>query len=112
MRLKKRQDFLHAAQHGRKWITKSFVIQIVDSPSLEISQIGFTASKKQVGNAVERNRAKRRLRSLVDHHKTLISKQPPHKIVLIARKEILTIPFDALVKDFSWAWRRLFEKKS
>jgi len=111
LRLKKRQDFLNTARLGRKWVTKSFVIQILDSPDLETSLIGFTATKKHIGNAVQRNRAKRRLRALCDHYLSLINKKPPHQIVLIAREESLTLPFEQMVKDFSWAWSRLFEEK-
>lgn len=111
MRLKKRQDFLETARLGRKWVTKGFVIQLLESSELEQSQIGFTATKKHIGNAVRRNRAKRRLRAMIDHHLDLIHQKPPHKIVLIARESCIDVPFDTLLKDFSWAWRRLFEDK-
>ncbi len=61
--LKNRPDFLRAAQ-ARRQGTAGFLLQARqrrdDSPAI---RIGFTASKK-VGNAVFRNRAKRRLRAL------------------------------------------------
>lgn len=61
--LRLRADFLRTAQ-GRRQGTGGFLLQARargdDSPAL---RVGFTASKK-IGNAVLRNRAKRRLRAL------------------------------------------------
>lgn len=62
--LKVRRDFLAAAR-ARKWAAPSLVLQARarrdDEPAGGV-RVGYTASKK-VGNAVARNRAKRRLRA-------------------------------------------------
>ncbi|MCV2869351.1 ribonuclease P protein component [Defluviimonas sp. WL0002] len=62
--LAKRADFLRAAQ-ARRQGTQSFLLQArrrkSDEPGGGTIRVGFTCSKK-VGNAVARNRAKRRLR--------------------------------------------------
>jgi ribonuclease P protein component len=61
--LKIRADFLRTAQ-GRRQGTGSFLVQgRARSDATAQVRIGFTASKK-IGNAVARNRAKRRLRAL------------------------------------------------
>lgn len=64
--LTKRADFLRAAQ-GRRQGTPGFLLQARerqgDEASPEIVRIGYTCSKK-LGNAVARNRAKRRLRAI------------------------------------------------
>ena len=61
--LRKRSDFLRVAKKGRRAHSASFVLQAWQrrGPPTDVVRVGFTCSKK-VGNAVARNRAKRRLR--------------------------------------------------
>jgi ribonuclease P protein component len=110
-RLKKRADFLLAADKGQKWVTPAFVVQVRDrtkapETATEITiRVGFTASRK-VGNAVARNRTKRRLRAIAAGvlPQTL---KTGYDIVLIARGEALTRPFLQLRADLLWALKRL-----
>ena len=72
-RLKKRHQFLDISNHGHKAITKSFVVFCrfdfiqTQRPVFHDSDmlVGYTVTKK-LGNAVRRNRIKRRLRAIVD----------------------------------------------
>ena len=67
--------------------------------------IGLTASKK-VGNAVERNRARRRLRALATGDLRRLAK-PGTDYVLIARRATLTRPWPDLQRDLYDALKRL-----
>ena len=61
--IKKRSDFL-AANAGRRAATAGFVLLVRDRADGDpLKRVGFTVSKK-VGNAVTRNRMKRRFRAL------------------------------------------------
>ena len=61
-------------------------------------RVGFTVSKK-VGNAVERNRVRRRLREVV-RLAPPAPMRPGHDYVLIGRRAALDLPFERLIEDF------------
>lgn len=92
-----------------RWVTPAFILQKAPRPDLdkqELCGFGLTASKKMIGNAVARNRARRRLRALV---REILPMLPVSGLnfVLIARKDVLTRDYAALRKDFLWAMKRL-----
>src|ERR1700743_1616361 len=78
-RLKKRSEFLAVAAANRRWATPGLVLQARPYPDTQDKtdtdagpvsgaaalRVAFTATKK-IGNAVKRNRARRRLRAAVD----------------------------------------------
>jgi ribonuclease P protein component len=68
-------------------------------------RLGLTASRR-VGGAVERNRARRRLREAA-RRVLPASAKPGYDLVLIARAETLRRPFVALVADLEAALRHL-----
>jgi ribonuclease P protein component len=67
-------------------------------------RVGFTVSKK-VGNAVERNRVRRRLREIVRSAAKHL--RAGHDYVLIGRRGALACPFDRLAVEFDRALRRV-----
>ncbi|MEO1149398.1 MAG: ribonuclease P protein component [Pseudomonadota bacterium] len=72
-------------------------------------RVGFTVTKK-MGNAVRRNRLRRRLKAAVEHHAALLSEDPADYI-LIARSRALTQPFEALCADLAKALTRLQQNR-
>lgn len=100
--LKKRADFLRAQKGIRRRAT-GLTLEICPTPEPAAQdgryRIGFTASRK-VGDAVRRNRAKRRLRAAA---REILSQQALActDYVLIARPDTLTRPFGDLLKDLA-----------
>lgn len=105
-RLKRRREFLRVAAARLKAVTPGMVVQACTRDDAESQiRVGFTASRK-VGNAVVRNRARRRLKALVDE--LLPDRgQAATDYVLIARGETATRPFEALRSDLLQALSRL-----
>ncbi len=60
-RLKQRSDFVRLAKAGRKAVTQGLVLQAMVREEGGPPRLGFTVTKK-VGNAVIRNRTRRRLK--------------------------------------------------
>jgi ribonuclease P protein component len=107
-RLRQRADFLAAAQ-GAKVTTAGFVLQAREREKGGPIRVGFTVSKK-VGNAVERNRVRRRLREIV--RLTAAARlRSGHDYVLIGRRSALSLPFERMTQDFDQALRRLRAQK-
>lgn len=93
-RLKNRPDFL-AVQKGEKRKGANFLLEVLDRKEPESdARVGFTVTKKQ-GNAVERNRMRRRLKEAVRLSAGFAMK-PGHDYVIVARRDVLKTPFAQL----------------
>ena len=103
-RLRQRADFV-AAGKGARATAPAFVLLSRSRGDESPARVGFTVSRK-VGTAVERNRARRRLRDVV-RRAAADAIKPGNDYVLVARREALTRPFGRLAADFTDALRRL-----
>ncbi|WP_370644093.1 ribonuclease P protein component [Thalassobius sp. Cn5-15] len=108
--LKNRSDFLRAAK-ARRQGTGGMMVQARKRQPEEAAtgvRVGFTCSKK-VGNAVARNRAKRRMREVA---RLVLPEHglPDYDYVLIGRAEATAQrPFDQLQGDLIYALKRLHQ---
>jgi ribonuclease P protein component len=104
-RLKRRTDFRAITEAGVRAPAKAFVLQALRREEQGSIRVGFTVSR-QVGNAVERNRVRRRLREMV----RLKSKEAftsGYDYVLIGRRTALTCPFGDMTEELDGALRRV-----
>ena len=109
-RLKRRRDFVSITRRGQKWATPGLILQShrrkdAETTSRDGIRVGFTVTKK-VGNAVIRNRARRRLKAvagdvMATHGQDLFD------YVLIGRAGTLKRPYALLVSDLKTAMQRL-----
>ena len=93
--IKKRSTFVFVKDNGKFLRAKSFNIQILQDNTLNDDiAVGYTATKR-LGNAVTRNKAKRRMREMV---RKVITKYGKINFyyVLIAKNSILITPFKEL----------------
>jgi len=109
-RLLRRADFLRVAKTRQKYAAPGLVLQVGRQPenggnrSEATVRVGFTVSKK-VGNAVERNRVRRRLRAvaadiLPDRARGGLD------YVIIGRRNALVRPYPELCRDLATALQR------
>ena len=94
----KRAGFLRARRDGEKAVAKGIVVQAVANGEAG-SRMGITASKK-IGNAVARNRARRRLRALANDVLAPVAR-PGMDYVLIARFDTAARPWNLLGEDLT-----------
>ncbi|HTO29909.1 MAG TPA: ribonuclease P protein component [Pararhizobium sp.] len=95
-RLKSRPQFL-AVRNGEQRRGPLFLLEVLDRGEPDaLPRVGFTVTKKH-GNAVERNRMRRRLREAVRLSASFAMK-PGHDYVIVARRDLLNAPFERIGK--------------
>ena len=108
-RIKKRPDYLAVASSRRKWVTPNFIIQYKpakgDLSGDRQPRVGFTVTKK-VGNAVVRNKCKRRLKEVARDAFADLGKIGCD-YVIIGRSGSFNAPFEKLIKDMRWGLEKL-----
>lgn len=97
-RLKSRPQFL-AVRNGEKRKGRLILLEVLDRKDSAPARVGFTVTKKH-GNAVERNRMRRRLKEAVRLN-AAFAMRPGHDYVIVARREVLNAPFDQLAAQLT-----------
>jgi ribonuclease P protein component len=103
-RLRRRAEFLRVAARGRKVPLTGLVLQALARPDCGPARLGFTVTKK-VGNAVVRNRTRRRLKETA---RLLLRETPVQGVdlVLIGREATRHRKFAMLMDDLRRALNR------
>jgi ribonuclease P protein component len=107
VRLKHRPEFLKVAATRQKSVTPGLIVQkrVRNGGETTETRVGFTVSRK-VGNAVQRNRAKRRLREVTATVVTEHAKMGLD-LVIIGRAGTLKRPYPSLLGDMKTALKKL-----
>ncbi len=110
-RLRRNADFGAVRERGRRLDCGAFLLTWAQRPGAEPSapaRVGVVASRASVGNAVHRNRAKRRLRAIFRKHQALVP--PGLDLVLTARAALLRMEFAEVEQRFTAACLKLAPK--
>ena len=106
-RLRRNADFRATREQGRRLDCGAFLLtwRTRGGPAGQPARVGVVASRAAVGDAVRRNRAKRRLRELFRRHQ---QQMPPDlDLVLTARRALNRLAFAELERRFAVACQRL-----
>jgi ribonuclease P protein component len=115
--IKTRAEF-QRVQKGRKWVTPAFILQGLQRTGSDAGdpRFGFTVSSKSVakesegakrrGKAVDRNRARRRLKEAV-RLTFVVHARPGFDYVIIGRASALTRNFNDLLADMRLAFHKV-----
>ena len=101
--LKKNYEFRRLYSKGKSALTKSLVVYCRTTGRPE-NRVGFTVSNK-IGNAVKRNKIRRRLREILRHHE---GEMKDHlELVIVARTRAAFSDYHQLESDFLKACEEL-----
>lgn len=92
-RVKKESDFQNIFQNGVSFANRKFVVYTICKPENVHFRVGISVGKK-IGNAVERNLVKRRIRAAIYELKDSIKEE--QDFIVIARPAIKEITMDEL----------------
>jgi ribonuclease P protein component len=107
-KIRKKKDFLAIYRAGSRYRGRFFHIVYRDNPNA-VSRMAVVVSRK-VGNAVRRNRIKRRIRALFRKNKQLFKR--PADVILIARAEITDLSRHELAAEYLSALNWIFRERS
>jgi len=103
----RQRHFALVKKHGVNHVTPAFVALCLIPPPYPVPYAHYAViASRKVGGAVQRNRAKRRLRALLHHHRAPTKR---YALILIARKTCLTHPFHHMQRDFKRALSTLLD---
>jgi ribonuclease P protein component len=105
--LRRQSDFLAIREHGRRWTGSAFNLwclrrELATGP---VARVGVVASTSAVGNAIQRNRAKRRLREVFRRHQDAVP--VGCDLLLVARSSLNRLAYAEIERKFVDACRQI-----
>ncbi|MET3110829.1 ribonuclease P protein component [Salinicoccus halitifaciens] len=94
-RIKKEQDFKLVFKKGKSYANRQFVVYLSDHPEVAHLRLGISVSKR-LGNAVKRNKIKRRIRAFFQQHKDELK---PKEYIVIARNPVSDMDYHQMEKS-------------
>jgi ribonuclease P protein component len=104
--LRRQSDIRDVRQQGVRLDCRAFTVWwLPRAPEAALRRACFVASTQAVGNAILRNRAKRRLREIFRRHQGLLPSSCD--MMLVARSQVNNWPFAQLDRAFADACGRM-----
>lgn len=103
--LKKNKEFKKVYENGKSYATRNLVIYCLNYEKGNKNRYGLSVSKK-IGNAVVRNKLKRRLREIIND----FEKEKDftgYDIIFIARKPVINLDYHRLKKDVKKLYKKM-----
>lgn len=101
-RIRESKQYNNIYQNGKKFLGKCLIVFIMEN-DLGINRFGIVTSKK-IGNAITRNKAKRRLRALVKENRLKLKQG--YDLVLVCRPLISKVKYSQIEKDLFIVMRK------
>ncbi|QTL99871.1 ribonuclease P protein component [Iocasia frigidifontis] len=92
--LKKNKDFSRVYSRGKSFVTYNLVLYYYPN-RLDYNRIGYSISKK-IGNAVVRNKLRRRLKEITRLNSSV---KKGYDLIFIARKPVINLQYSGLERD-------------
>lgn len=94
-RLRKSKEFDRVYKHGKNYWNRQLTIYVYKN-NTETTRVGYTITKK-IGNAVTRNKVRRRMKEIVRLNFENIDSG--YDIIFIPKKNVVDLPYDKLEKS-------------
>jgi len=99
--LRDQREFQHVYRNGKRYDGRFISVFVISNEGLH-HRLGVTASKKAIGNAVQRNRAKRLLRETFRFNSpSLGALTVKYDWVLNAKSTLLTVKLESPAEEFA-----------
>lgn len=95
-RVKTEKEFQAVFHHKKSYANRKFVVYVLEKPEQKHFRIGISVGKK-IGNAVNRNAVKRKIRAITYELKEEIL--PNYDFIIIARPSVETLTSEEILTN-------------